>query len=95
MIVVARSWLRQPIYVDRNLELVVERNVNLSALRHADQRSRVLQLVAGLAEGIHRHLRAMFALRMPNTFADIKLQGQYSVAEFTSGMMILVGCDRR
>jgi hypothetical protein len=69
--------------------------MNLSALRHADQGSWILQLVASLPKRVHCHLGTIFAFGMPNAFADLKLDRKYTVVKFAGWMVVLVGGDRR
>ena len=68
--------------------------MNLGALGHAQQRSRILQWVPSLAKRVHCQTGAIFAFRMPNTFADFEAEGEYSVPEFTGRMVILIGHNR-
>jgi len=72
----------------------VHGDMNLSALGNTHQRSRILQLAASLAKRVHCHASAIFAFRMPNTFADFEAEGEYSVPEFTGRMVILIGHNR-
>jgi hypothetical protein len=74
-LLVPGAWSCKPIHADWHWQVVVDGDVNLSALGHAHQRSRILQLVASLAKRVHRQTRAIFALRVPNTFADLESEG--------------------
>jgi len=69
-LLLAGARLCKPIDADWHRQGVVDGDVNLGALGHAQQRSRILQWVASLAKRVHCQSGAIFAFRMPNAFAD-------------------------
>jgi hypothetical protein len=71
----------------------VHDDVNFRALRHPNERARILQRLAPFAQSVYRQSFAFLALGMPLPFAKLYGYRQYTVAKFTRGSAIIVGSD--
>jgi hypothetical protein len=72
---------------------VVHGDLNLSALRHPNERARILQWPAHFAEGVHSESFTIFALQVPPPFAKLKTDGQDIISKFACPRAIIVGSD--
>src|SRR5215475_12989286 len=87
--------LAKTMHDDRDGERISQPRLNLRALRHSDEWTRILQGFSALTKGIHGKSDAILRFRMPHSLGDFKMNCQNAVAKDSRGHMVLVGKDSR